>query len=307
MTIKGKLMRIQAWTPNFKPEEETPIVPIWVLFPGLQWHCSKKEFITPLLEFVGKVLYLDTASIKRTRASMAKVKVQVDLTKDRPRHVWIGLDDEDLTIGRWQAIEYENIPPYCTYCKHQGHMIGDCNFKIRDEDFKRRKELGAEMKNINTREPGQQSSEHRQSKTNDQEDQQHQSTKERSLQHQPEDQEEEEWQVSKRNTINHKRKEHRGQCGDQLHHKTNCQRGNHKPQHNQQVPAILLTIILLIISTCRKNTMKTSRSITVRKGQQHQELKTGLQQTITKKHRSNKQETKSITKAQVLTQCSQAP
>ncbi|KAH0716637.1 hypothetical protein KY290_012824 [Solanum tuberosum] len=29
MTIEGKLMRIQAWTPNFRPEEETPIVPIW--------------------------------------------------------------------------------------------------------------------------------------------------------------------------------------------------------------------------------------------------------------------------------------
>ncbi|KAG5585869.1 hypothetical protein H5410_046303, partial [Solanum commersonii] len=125
---------------------------------------------------VGKVLYLETTSIKRTRASMAKVKVQVDLTKDR-RH----------------AIEYENIPPYCTYCKHQGHMIDDCNFKIRDEDFKRMKELGAEMKNTNTRELRQQSNEHRQSKANDHEEQQHQSTKERSLQHQPEDQKEEEW------------------------------------------------------------------------------------------------------------------
>ncbi|KAG5631447.1 hypothetical protein H5410_003164 [Solanum commersonii] len=91
---------------------------------------------------MGKVLYLDTTSIKRTRASMAKVKVQVDLTKTRPKHIWIELDDEDLTIGRWQPIEYENIPLYCTYCKHQGHMLEDCNFKMRDEDFKRRKELG---------------------------------------------------------------------------------------------------------------------------------------------------------------------
>ncbi|KAG5568245.1 hypothetical protein H5410_064740 [Solanum commersonii] len=114
------------------------------------------------------------ASIKRTRASMAKVKVQVDLTKDRPRHVWIGLDDEDLTIGRWQPIEYENIPPYCAYCKHQGHMIDDCNFKIRDEDFKRRKELGAELKNMNKGEQGQQGREHRQIKTREHEEQQQQ-------------------------------------------------------------------------------------------------------------------------------------
>ncbi|KAH0736216.1 hypothetical protein KY290_011893 [Solanum tuberosum] len=198
MTIEGKLMRIQAWSPNFRPEEETPIVPIWVLLPGLPWHCFKKEFVTPLLESVGKVLYLDTASIKRTRASMAKVKVQIDLTKDRPRHIWIGLDDEDLTIGRWQPIEYENIPPYCTYCKHQGHMIGDCNFKIRDEDFKRRKELGAEMQNINKGEQGQQGKEHRQIMSREQEEQQPQQTKEGGDQQPPGQQKEEEWQVPRR-------------------------------------------------------------------------------------------------------------
>ncbi|XP_049348969.1 uncharacterized protein LOC125813523 [Solanum verrucosum] len=126
---------------------------------------------------------------------MAKVKVQVDLTKTRPRHVWIGLDEEDLTRGRWQPIKYENIPPYCAYCKHQGHMIGDCNFKIRDEDLKRRKELGAEMKNISKSEQGQQGNEHRQVRTMEQEEQQHRNTKEGNT---PEQQKEEEWQVSRR-------------------------------------------------------------------------------------------------------------
>uniref|UniRef100_M1DDB9 Glycosyltransferase PglE n=2 Tax=Solanum tuberosum TaxID=4113 RepID=M1DDB9_SOLTU len=209
MTIEGKLMRIQAWTHNFRPEEETPIVPIWVLLPGLPWHCFKKEFITPLLESVSKVLYLDTTSIKRTRASMAKVKVQVDLTKTRPRHVWIGLDDEDLTIGRWQPIEYENIPPYCTYCKHQGHIIDDCNFKIRDEDFKRRKELGTEMKSLQEGEQRQQRNEHKQMKTKDQEEQQHQNSKEKNNQQQTEQQTEGEWQVPRRK--NNKQQEERMQ------------------------------------------------------------------------------------------------
>ncbi|KAG5568560.1 hypothetical protein H5410_064421 [Solanum commersonii] len=115
MTIEGKLMRIQTWTPTFTPEEETPIARL-------------RQILTP--------------PIKRTRASMAKVKVQVDLTKARPRHVWIGLDEEDLTIGRWQTIEYESIPPYCEYCKHQGHMGYECKFKIRDEEFKKGRSRG---------------------------------------------------------------------------------------------------------------------------------------------------------------------
>ncbi|KAG5568615.1 hypothetical protein H5410_064366 [Solanum commersonii] len=146
----------------------------------------------------GRMTSEDTTSIKRTRASMAKVKVQVDLTKARPRHVWIGLDDEDLTIGRWQPIEYENIPPYCAYCKYQGHIIGDCNFKIRDEDFKRRKELGAEMKNINRGEQGQQGNEHIQVRPREQAEQQHQNTKEGRNQLPLEQQKEKEWQVSRR-------------------------------------------------------------------------------------------------------------
>ncbi|KAG5580321.1 hypothetical protein H5410_050948 [Solanum commersonii] len=104
---------------------------------------------------------------------MAKVKVQVDLTKSRPRHVWIGLDDEDLTIGRWQPIEYENIPPYYVYCNHQDHMTEDCNFKIRDEDFKRRKELGAEIRNMNHGEQGQQGQDQRQGKQTEDIQEQH--------------------------------------------------------------------------------------------------------------------------------------
>ncbi|KAH0664057.1 hypothetical protein KY284_028988 [Solanum tuberosum] len=195
MNIEGKLMRIQAWTPNFRPEEETSIVPIWVRLPGLPWHCFKKEFITPFLESVGKVLYLDRTFIKRTRESMAKVKVQVDLTKTRPGHVWIGLDEEDLTIGRWQSIEYENIPPYCAYCRHQGHTMDECIFKIRDEEFKRRKELETEKQSRGKIEHGQQGNDTKKIKTKEHEEQQQQNNKERDNQHQHVQQKEEEWKV----------------------------------------------------------------------------------------------------------------
>ncbi len=44
MTIEGQTMRIQAWTPDFTGEEETPVVPIWVSILGLPWHCYNKVF-----------------------------------------------------------------------------------------------------------------------------------------------------------------------------------------------------------------------------------------------------------------------
>lgn len=141
MTIAGQVMRIQAWTPTFTPDEETPLVPIWISLPELPWHCYNKEFITSLLSPIGRVLYLDSASINKTRGSQARVKVQVDLTKDRPSHIWMGYIGEDITDGRWQKIDYDSIPNYCFYCKHQGHKESDCIVKQRDAENTRKKEL----------------------------------------------------------------------------------------------------------------------------------------------------------------------
>ncbi|TMW81063.1 hypothetical protein EJD97_012277 [Solanum chilense] len=53
----------------------------------------------------------------------------------------MGYIGEDITDGRWQKIEYDSIPDYCFYCKHQGHKESDCIIKKRDIENKQRKEL----------------------------------------------------------------------------------------------------------------------------------------------------------------------
>lgn len=62
MTIEGKLMRIQAWTPDFTPEEETPIVPIWVAVPNLPFLYYNNVLLTTFLDSIEKVLFLDSPS-----------------------------------------------------------------------------------------------------------------------------------------------------------------------------------------------------------------------------------------------------
>lgn len=62
-------MRVQALTPTFKPEEETPLVPIWISLSELPWHCNNEDFITSLLSPIGIVFYLDAASLNETRGS----------------------------------------------------------------------------------------------------------------------------------------------------------------------------------------------------------------------------------------------
>lgn len=146
MYIDSQLMRLQKWTPTFTPREETPIVPVWVTLPELPWHFYNKEFISALLSPVGKTLYLDTASIQKTRGSMAKVRLQINLTDELPPHIWIGFDKNDLTVGKWQAIQYEDIPAYCSYCKHQGHRVQACNVKKRDDEYRQKKEANLGVK-----------------------------------------------------------------------------------------------------------------------------------------------------------------
>ncbi|KAK6803127.1 hypothetical protein RDI58_000911 [Solanum bulbocastanum] len=140
MYIAGHVMRLQVWTPTFKPAEETPIVPIWITLSELPWHCYYMDILTPLLSPVGKALYLDSATMQKTRGSVAKVRVQIDITKERPQHVWMGFSEKDPSLGKWQIIEFEDVPSYCLHCKHQGHIIGECPLKERDEEFKKRKE-----------------------------------------------------------------------------------------------------------------------------------------------------------------------
>ncbi|WMV32820.1 hypothetical protein MTR67_026205 [Solanum verrucosum] len=146
MFIAGHPMKLQMWTPTFKPAEETPIVPIWITLPELPWHCYYMDILTPLLSPIGKALYLDSATMQKTRGSVAKVRVQIDITKERPQHVWLGFSEKDPSLGKWQIIDFEDVPSYCLYCKHQGHVFGECPVKERVEVIKQKKELEANKK-----------------------------------------------------------------------------------------------------------------------------------------------------------------
>lgn len=70
---------------------------------------------------------------------MGKVKMQIDFTKSRPRHVWIGLHPEDDIIGIWKPLQYKNVSPYCEYCRHKGHDIDEFKSKMIDEEYRQKK------------------------------------------------------------------------------------------------------------------------------------------------------------------------
>lgn len=128
---------------------ETPLIPVWVVLPELPWYCYFIEVVAPLLFPIGKALYLDLTTYKKTRESVAKVKVQIDLTKVRTQHVWMGYDEDKNREGRWQVIQYEDVPEYCSQCKHQGQIPMTCTMKRRNDEARRKKEMEEVEKHLN--------------------------------------------------------------------------------------------------------------------------------------------------------------
>ncbi|TMW98177.1 hypothetical protein EJD97_004399, partial [Solanum chilense] len=110
---------------------------------SLPLHCYNKVFLSTILESIGKVLLLDSPTSQRIWGSTTRVKVQVDLTEERPSHVWLGFKNSNPNKGRWLKVEYESIPSYCFYCRHQGHKDEVCTIKRRDEDIQKRNVMDA--------------------------------------------------------------------------------------------------------------------------------------------------------------------
>lgn len=94
--------------------------------------------------------------LNKTRGSVAKAKVLMDITKPLIQSVWIGFHSEDDPNGdgKWQDIEYGDIPLYCIYCKHQGHTPLACDIKRQDDEKKKAKQQEEAAKKNQVAHPG---------------------------------------------------------------------------------------------------------------------------------------------------------
>ncbi|KAH0642255.1 hypothetical protein KY290_033858 [Solanum tuberosum] len=84
-------MRTLKWDLMFNPEEETSIAIVWISFPSLPPIFFGKEAVFSLAAAVGKPLQVDMVTRNQTRPSCARVKVEVDLLKEFPKRIKIGV------------------------------------------------------------------------------------------------------------------------------------------------------------------------------------------------------------------------
>ncbi|KAG5615618.1 hypothetical protein H5410_015442 [Solanum commersonii] len=90
-------MRTLKWDPMFDPASETTIA-VWI------WPPPHK-----------------------TRPACARVKVEVDLLKELPKRINVGIKKKTgEVISKWIQIKYDYLPKYCCTCKLQGHNEDNC-------------------------------------------------------------------------------------------------------------------------------------------------------------------------------------
>ncbi|KAK6121318.1 hypothetical protein DH2020_044944 [Rehmannia glutinosa] len=116
------LMRVFKWTPTFNPKSESPIAPVWVRFPGLPIHFYDYHALFAICKKIGSPLQVDAATARKTRLSMARVCIEIDLLKERMEEIVLRFND----VVHVQKIVYERVPPYCLDCKHIGHSEENC-------------------------------------------------------------------------------------------------------------------------------------------------------------------------------------
>ncbi|KAL0284283.1 UNVERIFIED_CONTAM: hypothetical protein Sradi_7203400 [Sesamum radiatum] len=120
--LQGFPMRVFKWTPTFTPTQESSVVPIWVSFPELPAHLFRKDALFSIASMIGSPLQVDDLTLNKSKLSLARVCVEIDLLK--PLNEELDLLVNGVTIV--QKIVFEQLPEYCTLCKHVGHKASNC-------------------------------------------------------------------------------------------------------------------------------------------------------------------------------------
>lgn len=119
--IDGFPMRIFRWSPDFRPDVQSSIAPIWISLPNLLRFLFDKKFLFSIGELIGNALTLDFLIMELSHPSMVRLCIEVDLLKCLLHRIW--LECGQAILGFWQEIIYKKGPHCCGHCRRLGHDV----------------------------------------------------------------------------------------------------------------------------------------------------------------------------------------
>ncbi|WMV19716.1 hypothetical protein MTR67_013101 [Solanum verrucosum] len=104
-------------------QELRSILPEQFAIKGLPTSLFARKSFLSIASAAGRLIAIDKATQVRSRPSTARVKVELDLLDKHPKRIKLQYLDEESSkiLKHFQEIVYDNLPLYCTNCKHQGH------------------------------------------------------------------------------------------------------------------------------------------------------------------------------------------
>ena len=121
--IGEQFLAIKPWEPYFKASEATfSTMAVWIRFPELPIEFYDSSILREIGSAIGPVLRIDSYTAMGTRASYARLYVQVNLTKSLITAVRVG--------KLHQKVLYEGISSLCFCCGRLGHKLENCSYCV---------------------------------------------------------------------------------------------------------------------------------------------------------------------------------
>ncbi|PKU65710.1 hypothetical protein MA16_Dca009747 [Dendrobium catenatum] len=79
--VQNCFMKVVKWSPDLDVEVDSPIMPIWVSFPLMRPHLFSPRILSSLGSLFGHPLKSDMATASGSHPSMARILVELDVTK----------------------------------------------------------------------------------------------------------------------------------------------------------------------------------------------------------------------------------
>ncbi|XP_022889695.1 uncharacterized protein LOC111405160 [Olea europaea var. sylvestris] len=122
-SLLGMKFRIFKRTPNFDLKREPSIATQWIFLPRLAMHLYRPDCLQMFATLFGRYMGTDHATLNRTRATGARMCVELNLMDTVVKGFPISVSS---TKTIWQKVRYEKMGYYCKKCGRQGHLEAVC-------------------------------------------------------------------------------------------------------------------------------------------------------------------------------------
>ncbi|PKU75218.1 hypothetical protein MA16_Dca015740 [Dendrobium catenatum] len=116
-------MKLSKWSPLVDVGFEFSVIPIWISFPNLRPHLFSPRILHALGLLFGTRLKVDNATSMGSRPYLARVLVELDISKTYPSQIWLGPE----VSGYIEHVQMEVFHEFCVPCKRLGHLKGACS------------------------------------------------------------------------------------------------------------------------------------------------------------------------------------